>query len=95
MVFDLANLKIIEPKTTKVENFATLQLEDININKQVTRIVLLDANNQVVYTQTLGIGPEIFSTEITPTVTSGKWTCTLTNNNLSTGTLYLKLSQNK
>ena len=46
LVFDLANLKIIEPKTTKVENFATLQLDDININKQVTRIVLLDANNQ-------------------------------------------------
>jgi|GEM_PF-1555689 len=46
LVFDLADLKIIESKTTKVENFAALQLEDININKQVTRIVLLDANNQ-------------------------------------------------
>ena len=46
LVFDLADLKIIEPKTSKIENFAALQLEDLNVNKNVTRIILLDANNQ-------------------------------------------------
>ncbi len=46
LVCDLADLKIIEPKTTKPENFAVLQLEDIEVNKNVTRIILFDAEDK-------------------------------------------------
>ena len=46
LIFGLADLKILESKTSKPENFMALQLEDIDINKHTTRITLLDANNQ-------------------------------------------------
>jgi hypothetical protein len=46
LVFDLANLKVLEAKTAKSENFAALQLEDIEINKNSTQIILSDINNQ-------------------------------------------------
>lgn len=46
LIFGLADLKIIEAKTAKPENFAALQLEDLETNKQTTKITLLDSNNQ-------------------------------------------------
>ena len=46
LVWGLADLKIIEQKTIKPENFSALQLEDINVNKNASRITLLDADNK-------------------------------------------------
>lgn len=46
LVFDLANLKIIESKTSKIENFAILNVEDININKLTTSIELFNEHDQ-------------------------------------------------
>ncbi len=46
LIFGLADLKIIEAKTSRPENFPTLNLEDIDINKHVTKITLLDTNNK-------------------------------------------------
>lgn len=48
LIFDLANLKIVDAKTAKQENFATLQLEDLNVNKQNTEIILFnDAEQEI------------------------------------------------
>lgn len=46
LIFGLADLKIIEAKTSRPENFASLHLEDIEINKNVTKITLIDENNK-------------------------------------------------
>lgn len=46
LVFDLANLKIIEAKTSKIENFAMLNLEDISVNKNTTAIELFNNYDQ-------------------------------------------------
>lgn len=46
LVFDLANLKIIEAKTSKAENFAMLNVEDVSVNKNTTSIALLNQNDQ-------------------------------------------------
>ena len=54
IIFGLADLKIIESKTAKSQNFAEIHLEDLETNKNTTRITLLDANHQKIVSVYLG-----------------------------------------
>lgn len=54
IIFGLANLKIIESKTAKSQNFAEINLEDLETNKNTTQVTLLDANHQKIVSVYLG-----------------------------------------
>ncbi|MGI9214971.1 MAG: DUF4340 domain-containing protein, partial [Gammaproteobacteria bacterium] len=54
IIFGLEDLKIIESKTAKSQNFAEINLEDLETNKNTTRITLLDANHQKIVSVYLG-----------------------------------------